>query len=187
MLLVDGLRRDPVGVPDALQLDGVAERPAHPALHALAKRECARAARCVVGGIDADGDDGDVVAEVVEREPDLLRGDRAAVRAGRVEKRHDDRLAAQVGEAQHAPVLVAHAEVGRRDVRRAGGACEARAGRGDRLLADREQQYSRDCGEGEQAGDEQGEAQARGHRGEGSRRTARVRPGQASISPRRIA
>ena len=91
----------------------VAERPAHAAVHVLPERERAGAPRRVVGRVDADGDDRHVVAEVVERDADLLQRQRAGVLAGRVEERHDDGLAAHVGDPQRCAALVAHAEVRR--------------------------------------------------------------------------
>ncbi|MBA3746633.1 MAG: hypothetical protein H0W96_03960, partial [Solirubrobacterales bacterium] len=79
VLGVGGLGRDAVGLPQRLQPARAAERPAHAAVHAVLERERAGAPRRVVGGIDADGDDRHVVADVVERDPDLRRRQRTGL------------------------------------------------------------------------------------------------------------
>ena len=125
--------------------------------------ENARARRArVLAGIDAHRDDRHVVTEIVERDADLLQRQGAGVLARRVEERHDDGLAAHVRDSQWLALLVAHAEVGRRDPGRADRAGEPR--RGHRALADREEQDAGDGGEGEQPGHEEGEAQTGMHR-----------------------
>ena len=60
----------------------------------------------VVRRVDAHGEHGDVAPEVVERAADLLGHRRAVVLARRVHERHDDRPAAQVGDAHGLAVLV---------------------------------------------------------------------------------